>query len=272
MINYQQITCKSILNKSGIPGIDFALNPYVGCEHKCAYCYAVFMRRFTNHSEEWGEFVDIKVNAPEILQKQLKMLNSESHISIGTVCDAYQPIETKFQITRKCLEILRYFHHSVSILTKSSLILRDIDILLKIKKIEVGFTVATLKPEIKNLFEPNSSPAKERLSVLKTLAQNGFQTWVFVAPILPFISDSENEIIELIKSAEESGALNITFDSLNPYPKVWNNVLRIVKEKFPEHLKNYAYYYNNKIQYERELKEKILAIGKSFNIKIDFAF
>ncbi|MEO0095527.1 MAG: spore photoproduct lyase family protein [candidate division WOR-3 bacterium] len=269
---YREILCKSILNKSGIPGIDFALNPYTGCEHKCTYCYAVFMKRFTNHGEEWGDFVDIKINAPEILQKQLKQLKSKSRISIGTVCDAYQPIEEKYQLTRKCLEILRYFQHSASILTKSSLILRDLDLLLRIKEIEVGFTITSLNPDVKNLFEPNSSPVSERLMALKKLSENKLPTWVFVAPILPYITDSDEEIEQLIKSAEESGALNITFDSLNPYPKVWHNVITKIRERFPEKLKDYEFYYHNKILYEKKIKDRILNIGRTFNIKIDFAF
>lgn len=272
MINCREISCKSILNKSGIPGIDFALNPYVGCEHKCAYCYAVFIKRFSNHSEEWGEFVDVKVNAPEILQRQLKSLKSKYHISIGTVCDAYQPIEAKFQMTRKCLEILRYFRHSISILTKSSLVLRDLDILSNIKELEIGFTVTTLNPNIKMLFEPCSSSVEDRLSVLKTLAQKGIYTWLFVAPIIPYISDTEEEIYGLLNAAEESGAQNITFDSLNPYPKVWHNTLEIIHKNFPDHIKDYHHYYSNKIHYEREIKERILRISESFHIKIDFAF
>ncbi|MEO0206928.1 MAG: radical SAM protein [candidate division WOR-3 bacterium] len=272
MVNYYEITCKSILSRSGIPGIDFALNPYTGCEHKCAYCYAVFIKRFTEHPEEWGDFVDIKINAPETLQRQLKRLETKSHISIGTVCDAYQPIEERYQLTRKCLEILRYFQHSVSILTKSSLVFRDLDLLLKIKEIEIGFTITTLNPEIKNLFEPNSSPVSERLKALKEISENKIYTWIFVAPILPYITDSNEEIEQLIKSAEESGARNITFDSLNPYPKVWGNVLKIIKANFPEKLKDYSYYYHNKTQYERRFKQNVLDIGKSFNINIDFAF
>ncbi|MCX7995991.1 MAG: radical SAM protein [candidate division WOR-3 bacterium] len=272
MASYREITCRAILNKSGIPGIDFALNPYTGCEHKCAYCYAVFMKRFTNHSEEWGDFVDIKINAPEVLQRQLKQLQTKSHISIGTVCDAYQPIEEKYQITRRCLEILRYFNHSVSILTKSSLVLRDLDLILKIKEIEIGFTITTLNPQIKNLFEPDSSPVSERFKAIKILSENKIPTWVFVAPILPYLTDTDEEIEGLIKSAQESGARNITFDSLNPYPRVWHNVIKIVKEKFPEKLKDYEFYYRNKTLYEKRTKDRILNTGRAFTIKIDFAF
>ncbi len=272
MVKYQEVYCKSILNKSGIPGIDFALNPYTGCEHSCAYCYAVFMKRFTNHPEEWGRFVDIKVNTPDVLHRQLKSLKSKSHISIGTVCDAYQSIEVKYQLTRKCLEILKYYNHSVSILTKSPLICRDMDILLKMKEIEVGFTIVALDTMVKELFEPNSPPVCERLSALKNLSEKGISTWVFVAPILPFISDSEEKIAELIKSAQDSGARNITFDTLNPYPRVWHSVLQIIKDKFPEHLKDYTYYYHNKPQYEKNIKETILNVGRCYDIIVDFAF
>lgn len=272
MMNYREVYCKSILNKSGIPGVDFALNPYVGCEHKCAYCYAVFMKRFSNHNEPWGEFVDIKVNAPEILTGQLKMLKSKCHISIGTVCDAYQPVENKYQITRKCLEILRYFQHSVSILTKSSLVLRDLDILLRIKELEVGFTITTLNTGIKKTFEPNSASVQDRLIAIERLSNEGIYTWVFVAPILPYISDSEEEIYNLIDSAQRSGARNITFDTLNPYPKVWHNVLTIIKKEFPGYIKDYKFYYQNKVKYERAIKERILNIARPFTINLDFTF
>lgn len=272
MTNYREISCKSILNKSGITGIDFALNPYIGCEHSCVYCYAVFMKRFTTHPEEWGEFVDIKINAPQILKMQLERLKSKSFISIGTVCDAYQPIEKKYQITRKILEILKYYHHYVSILTKSNLILRDIDLLRKIKEIEVGFTIATINLKVKKIFEPNSPSVQERFSAIKTLTENDIKTWVFVAPILPYIADSTDEIAELINLAQRCGAKSITFDSLNPYPKVRYNVIKMIKKNFPEHLDDYHNYYRKKTYYERQIRAAILNIASSFDIQIDFAF
>jgi len=272
LVRYQEVYCKSILNKSGIPGVDFALNPYTGCEHSCVYCYAVFMKRFTNHPEKWGGFVDIKINAPEVLHRQLKSLKSRVHISIGTVCDAYQPIEERFKITRRCLEVLKYYDHSLSILTKSPLVLRDIDLLLKIKEIEIGFTTVTLNPKIKELFEPNSPPVKERLSALKNLSENGIPTWVFVAPVIPFLTDNESDIKELIESAQEAGAKNITFDSLNPYPKVWNRVMEIIRREYPELVKKYQYYFHNKPKYEVELKERISKISPGARIEVNCVF
>jgi len=259
------------LNKSGILGIDYALNPYVGCEHKCQYCYAVFMRRFSGHTEPWGDFVDVKINAPEVLAHQLRRLKP-SHISLGTVCDAYQPIEAKYSISRKCLERLSYYSHSVSILTKSALVLRDIDLLKRIKDIEVGFTITTLNPKIKGIFEPCSSSSKERLSAIKTLSQNNIPTWVFVAPILPYLTDADDEFGKLFQALQRSGCQYMLFDTLNPYPNLWRNVIRLIKTHFPKRIKFYHYYYRNKPEYEKQLKERISKIGRGYKIKHNFAF
>ncbi len=272
-MRYNEISCKSILIKSGIPGIDYALNPYTGCEHRCVYCYAGFMRRFTGHqNEKWGEFVDIKINAPQVLLNQLKGLKEKFHISIGTVCDAYQPVEAKYQITKKCLEILRYFNHSISVLTKSNLILRDLDLLKRIKEIEVGFTITTLDQGQQALFEPNSPRAEKRLAALKELSRNNIKTWVFVAPLIPYLFDSDDALAQLIESAEVAGARNITFDSLNPYPMVWSSVINIIKQSFSNVLNNYYNYYRNKTGYEKRIKERIMRMSKNYKIQIEFAF
>jgi DNA repair photolyase len=267
-----EIRCRSILNKSGIPGVDYALNPYTGCAHKCRYCYAVFMKRFSNHNEPWGDFVDVKVNAPDVLREQLKRLRHKNNISFGTVCDPYQPLEAKYELTRKCLEILSYYRHSVSILTKSPLVLRDADILVKIKEIDVGFSFASSDPEIARVFETGSATPGERFDAINALTRLGIPAWVFVAPVLPCLSDSREAITRTIKKSQDAGARCISFDTLNPYPKVMSNVMRLVSEKYPDAVRVYKGYPRNKRRYERELKERILDIGANFNIKIDFAF
>lgn len=267
-----KIHCKSILNKSGIPSIDYGINPYVGCGHKCQYCYAVFMKRFSGHTEPWGDFVDVKINAPEVLERQLKRLKRKSHISFSTVCDAYQPLEAKYEITRKCLEKLVPYKHEVSILTKSNLVLRDLDILKELKDIEIGFTITSLDPKVKKIFEPHAPPAKKRFEALKTLSQHNIPTWVFVAPTLPYLSDSEDTIGRIFYAAQNAGAHYILFDTLNPYPKVRNNVTRLIKKYFPRALDFYRYYYNNKMKYEKDLKRKISKIGRRYRLKYRTAF
>src|SRR3990172_5539619 len=144
----REIKAKSILTKSGIPGVDYCINPYVGCSHGCRYCYATFMKKYTGHTEPWGSFVDVKINAPEILQKQLKRAK-RGRVLISSVTDAYQPIESKYKLTRQCLEILLQSQFPVDILTKSPLVLRDTDLIKKFKDIEVGITITTNEEKIR---------------------------------------------------------------------------------------------------------------------------
>ncbi|MGB3479392.1 MAG: radical SAM protein [bacterium] len=266
------IKCRSILNKSGIPGIDYAINPYVGCTHKCQYCYAVFMKRFSGHTEPWGDFVDIKTNAPAVLERQLTRLKRRSHINFGTVCDAYQPIERKYKITRKCLSKLIPYHHSVSILTKSPLVTRDIDLLKQIDDVEVGFTITTLDPMVRRVFEPGTSPPSQRFQAIEMLNRHGIRTWVFVAPVLPYFTDSQQSITQIIRKTRDAGARHIMFDTLNPYPKVWKNVKRLVKKYFPEAIEQFRDFQDDSDHYRNRLRRKITDIGFKNILPCKFAF
>jgi DNA repair photolyase len=142
------------------------------------------MKKFTGHKENWGEFLDIKINANYILQKQIKKLPI-GLVSLSTVTDAYQPIEKKYSITRKCLETLLKYQFPVSILTKSSLVLRDIDIIKLFNDIEVGLTITTDNDYIAKIFEPFASPISTRINTLKILHENKINTYAFIGPILP---------------------------------------------------------------------------------------
>lgn len=164
--------------------MDYCINPYVGCAHGCRYCYATFMKRYTGHSEEWGTFVDIKVNAPEVLAKQVKRIRN-GQVLLSSVTDPYQPIESKYGLTRQCLEILLRHSFSVDILTKSSLVLRDIDRIKEFEQIEVGLTITTDDDEVRKIFEPNVPPIAARLDTLKKLFDQGVRTYAFIGPVLP---------------------------------------------------------------------------------------
>lgn len=267
-----EVKCRSILNRSGIPGTDYGINPYIGCAHKCQYCYAVFMKKFTGHTEPWGDFVDAKVNAPEVLSRQLKRLKRSQEILFGTVCDAYQPLEKKLRITRKCLQALLPYDHSVSILTKSPLVTRDIDILTQLSSIEVGFTITTLTPKVLRVYEPGALPPTERFRAMKMLAKHGIRTWVFVAPVLPFLGDSKQSILQIVQKARKAGASYIMFDTLNPYPKVWHNVKQLARKHFPEALPHFHAYHDDTPRYAANLKRKISSIGFEHLMPARFAF
>ena len=178
----QEISAKSVLSKSQV--YDYAMNPYRGCSHACRYCYAAFMRRFTGHREPWGEFVDVKINAPELLAKEMKK-KPMGRVWVSGVCDPYQAAEKKYRLTRKCLEILLGSDWPVTIQTKSSLVLRDIDILKTSAKVEAGFSITTADEKIRRIFEPGASPIKERINALKALRARGIKTFAMIAPLLP---------------------------------------------------------------------------------------
>jgi DNA repair photolyase len=205
------------------------------------------------------------MNAPEVLKQQLKR-SKPGRISFSTVCDPYQHAEAKYKITRQCLEKLVDTDHSVSILTKSSLVVRDIDILQKLSSVKVGLTITTFHPRVKRFFEPKAPPAQKRLEALKTLSRHGIQTWVFVAPVLPHFSDSEETLNRIFRNAQQSGARYIQFDALNPYPKVWNNVQYLTQRYFPQALDALKFFYFNRQAYLKRLSNKIFKISQRYTI------
>lgn len=189
-----EIQAKSILSKSGIPGADYCINAYVGCSHACVYCYATFMKKYTGHTEAWGTFVDVKVNAAALLRKQLRKA-VRGHVMVSSVTDAYQPIEVKYRLTRQCLEILLEHQFPVGILTKSPLVLRDLDIIKRFGEIEVGLTISTDDEKMRKIFEPGAPPIEARINTLRKLKDGGVKTYVFIGPMLPMNPDVLSEKI-----------------------------------------------------------------------------
>jgi DNA repair photolyase len=183
MLIVKEVEAKGVLNKSKI--YDYCVNCYTGCQHNCAYCYAkLFMRRYSGHEEPWGQFVDVKVNAPELLQKQVRRAK-KGVVWLSSVCDAYQPLEARYKLTRRCLEILAAAEFPATVQSKSILLLRDIDVFRRFKDIEVGFTIATDDDRISRLVEPGASPVSERIAALADLKAAGLRTYAFIGPILP---------------------------------------------------------------------------------------
>ncbi len=178
----REIEAKTILSKSQV--FDYALNAYVGCRHACRYCYARFMKRFTGHAEPWGAFVDIKVNAPDLLAREI-MRKKPGRVWVSGVCDAYQNLESKYRVTRRCLEILVAHRWPVTVQTKSPLVLRDMDILEGAADAEVGLTVTTADEGVRRIFEPGAPPIAKRVAALAALHAAGVPTFVMVAPLLP---------------------------------------------------------------------------------------
>lgn len=271
VLHINEINCKSIVNPSNISDIKYTINPYIGCSHGCLFCYARFMCKFTNHNMEWGTFVDVKINAVEILKKQLKKLKTNK-IMLSTVTDPYQPIETKYKLTRNILIELLNNNFSVSILTRSNLILRDIDILKKFNKnnLEIGFSINTYNEAFRKDFEPNASPIYERIKALKILKSNNIKVWVFIAPVLPYLTKiSINSLLDEIKDYADT----ILVDKLNIKCGNWKAISYILTKKYPELLSKWQkLFFNNnerKINYHKDNKQLIDFCTKN---KVDLQF
>jgi len=177
----REIYARSILSKSKV--FDYVVNPYIGCQHGCTYCYARFMKRFTRHKEPWGEFVDVKINAAHLLQREIEKM-PPGRVWVSGVCDPYQPLERTYELTKKCLEILVRYDWPITIQTKSALVLRDVELFEEANKIEVGLTVTTGDERIRQLFEPGAPSIKERIKALEELHLAGIGTYAMIAPML----------------------------------------------------------------------------------------
>jgi DNA repair photolyase len=178
----KEIQAKTILSVSKI--YPYVINPYTGCQHGCSYCYARFMKRVTGHKEPWGDFVDVKINAADLLRKEIKK-KQRKQVWVSGVCDPYQPLEATYRLTRQCLEILAQNNWPVVIQTRSPLVLRDIDIIKDAQDFEVGFSVTTADERIRELFEPNAPPITDRIQALDELHKAGIRTYAMIAPVLP---------------------------------------------------------------------------------------
>lgn len=243
-----EITVNDYLTKSNLPDSDYVINPYVGCTHGCKYCYASFMKRFTGHKENWGDFIDIKrCNKPIDLRKI-----SGKNIFLSSVTDCYNQYEKDFCITRNILEQLIDSDCNLSISTKSKLILRDIDLLKQMKNLIVCMSINTLNEKFRSDMD-NASTIKERMDTLKELHNNGIYTVLFMSPIFPYITEWK-EIIDQTKDYVDE----YWFENLNLRGNYKKEILDYIRTNYPDLYSDYIDIYlkkNNK--YWEDLAEEI---------------
>lgn len=244
----REIAVKDYLTKSNLPDADFVLNPYVGCTHACKYCYACFMKRFTGHHEKWGTFLDVKrcdkpINLSKIQGKK---------VFLSSVTDCYNEYEQKYCVTQGILNQLTGCDADVSISTKSSLILRDLDILKKIKNLKVSMSINTLDESFRADMD-HAVSIKERLETLKTLHENGIYTILFLSPIFPRITDWKG-IIEASREYIDE----YWFENLNLRGNYKTDILEYVAQKYPEYMDLYEEIYIGKsVDYWKNLADEM---------------
>lgn len=243
----REITAKNIISKSNLPSADFVINPYVGCSHACIYCYARFMKRFTNHEEDWGKFVDVKINADELIPSNLEKYRGKKFF-ISSVTDPYLHYEREYKLTRKLLERLAEVDAQVEIQSKSDLIVRDIDVFKKFKNCKIGVTMTTLDDTVRREVESYTASVEKRLKALETLHSEGIYTYVFIAPIFPYLTDWKG-IIEKTSPYVNSYML----ENLNVKGTVWQDIAKWLKQKHPElYSKYYDIYFGRSNYWDME--------------------
>lgn len=256
----KEIKVKNYLTKSNLPGIDFTINPYIGCSHKCRYCYASFMKKITNHSENWGNFIDIKLTEEEV---DLKKIQNKT-IFLSSVTDPYLSFEKEYLITRSILEEIKNSNCKLIITTKSSLILRDLDILKQIKNLTVCISINTIDERFKNDMDKASS-IKERINTLKILHENNISTVAFISPIFPYITDIK-DIIESVKDYVDF----CWFENLKLRANYKKDILNYIKDNYKELYPKYLdIYFNENMSYFKNLSLVIKDICSKYNIKYE---
>ena len=261
-IKIREIKAKSIITRSNLPDTDYVINPYIGCMHSCLYCYARFMKRFTGHKEPWGKFVDVKINAPDLIPERTLKYEGKS-IFMSSVTDPYNPLERKCQLTRRILKRLIPLQPDLGIQTKSDLVLRDIDLLWQFKNCEVGLTITTLDDNLRKEIEPFTSPVKNRIKALEKLKEAGIKTYVFIGPILPFFTEWK-EIVCRTKNFTDS----YMFENLNITGTVWSQVKNWLNERHSDLLREYEHIYFTKNNYWDKVEEEVKLFCKEQ--KVDF--
>jgi DNA repair photolyase len=233
-IEYREEPCRSALNKvSGMP-FGWSLNPYMGCAHRCTFCYVrAFERRADRPSDDrYGRSIRVKINVVEVLRRELARRSwRHEGVVVGAATDPYQPAEGRFRLTRGCIEAFADARNPFSIITRGPMIIRDIDVLTEAaRRAEVGvmFSIPTLDREIWRTTEPGTAPPRQRLSALARLVDAGISAGVGMAPILPGLSDRPELLRDVVKAARDAGATSI-----------WTNVLYLrpgTREHFLENL------------------------------------
>ncbi len=257
-----EVECKSVLSNTKLYGLDYSVNPYTGCGHSCAYCYAVFMKKFSGHEEEWGSFVDVKVNAPEVLREEVQKKESGS-VLLSSVTDPYQSLEKEYEITREILQILEENGFNVSILTKNDLVLRDMDILKKFDhgSLSVGFTINFADDEDRKIWEPGTSKIDKRIEALRKLKEEKIPTYVHVGPWMEGITELE----EILKKVE---GLVYEFQVENLNTRRTEKIMDIIREKYPGLEKKYREITRDTTEHNRRLRKEVREMRKRYDVPV----
>ena len=260
----KEIQVKTCMGRSKLG--DYVINPYTGCSHGCRYCYADFIKRFQNIPDKWGEFVFAKANCPGLLEKEIEK-NKPGSIFMSSVCDCYMPEEEKFGLTRKILEVFSRSgdknKFAIEILTKSSLVRRDFD-LLKELDIELGMSVNQLYGKTAAILEPLASSPNERLETLKEAREKGIRTFGFISPVLPGLCD----LREVFPALKEAGVRYVWVELFNMRGSAIDKMLPVYRKYYPGKLAEFERARDNRAEWHDKVRKQARELENTYKLKI----
>ena len=244
-VEYREEPCRTALNR--VSGMDFnwSLNPYMGCAHRCTFCYVrAFERRAERPwDDRYGRSVRVKINVAEVLREELARPSwRREDVVVGAATDPYQPAEGRYRLTRACLEALAESRTGFGIITRGPLIVRDLDVLQTAARrasVSIHFSIPTLDERVWSTTEPGTPPPRARLRALETLVRAGLRAGVGMAPILPGLSDRPELLSAVVRAAREAGATHVWASPLNLRPGTREHFLEALARDWPDELARY---------------------------------
>jgi DNA repair photolyase len=251
-VEYREEPCRSALNRVQGMGFSWSLNPYMGCVHRCTFCYVrAFERRADRPSDDrYGTSIRVKTNVAEVLRKELGRPSWQKDVvAIGAATDPYQPAEGRYKLTRACLEVLADAGNPFQIITRGPMIVRDVDVLVRAAQradVRVTFSVPTLDLDIWRKTEPGTAPPHQRLRALQQLVGAGIRVGVGIAPILPGLTDRPELLEDVVRAARAAGACGVWANLLYLKPGTKEHFLAALERDWPELLPEYERLYGTK--------------------------
>lgn len=283
-VQYKLVQARSILNRvrSGGMPLNWTINPYRGCRHACVYCFARPTHTYygLNAGADFHSKIFVKINAPQLLRTELSRPGWKGEtICLGSVTDPYQPAERRYHLSRQIIEILAGAANPLEIITKSHLILNDLDVLTELNrrtgnrgKVAVNMSLITLDEAKARLIDPGAPAPRKRIETLAKLSAAGIKTRMFIMPVLPGITDQPEELEELVRVAAEAGVTSVAADPLRIARGLEDYFYSFVERHFPEALPRYARLYANRrrttvdSRYRDALREKMMELRSRYNL------
>jgi DNA repair photolyase len=276
-VSYREEPCRSALNRVKGMAFEWSLNPYMGCVHRCTFCYVrAFEQRADRPSDErYGTSIRVKTNVVDVLRRELARPSWEAgSVAVGAATDPYQPAEGKYRLTRGCIEAFAEASNPFSLITRGPMIVRDLGVLCdaaRRAKVSVTFSIPTLDEEVWRKTEPSTAHPRQRLRAVKELVDAGIKVGVGMAPILPGISDKPEQLREVVAAARDAGATGVWTNVLFLRPGTREHFLDNLARDWPEELARYERLYARRAYLGKEqtkpVREQVSALAKEYGVR-----